>query len=126
MAAYIEVSVYGYITGDELEAFTGVDYQTVDATKFDEAAVMARVTIAERLIHGYLGVSTAQTITDGIKSATMVIAAKFMRLALLEFGLRSDQENTVDLLEMSTMTILRTFLGYDAGVDAIPMSGADR
>lgn len=123
--AYTEVSTYGYITGDQLEEFTGIDYSVVEATRFSEAKVMSRVSAAERIVHGYLGVSAAQTVTDGIMVCVTIIAAKLMNVALLEFGVQPE-EYKLDLLEMSTSSILRMFLVTDVGVDAVPMSGADR
>ena len=123
--AYTETSVYGYITGDELELFSGIDYSTTNATRFSEANVMARVTAAERMVHGYLGVSSALTVTDGIKTSVTVIAAKLMQMALIEYGIAIEEDDLLDLVKMSTLTILRNFLTTDVGVDSIPMSGAD-
>ena len=119
---YTEVSVYGYITGDNLEAYTGIDYSANNAV-YTEAVVMAKVTIAERMIHGYLGVSAAQTTTDGIISATTVIAAHLMSLSM---QIHATNNPISDTYIISIRNTLRMFLGYDSGVDAIPMSGADR
>ena len=123
---YTEVSTYGYITGDELEDFTGIDYSTIHATKFAEAKVMGKVSIAEKMINSYLGATGAQTVTDGIEAATLVISAKILHQSLIGLGFHDKEEHRLELVDMSIRSILRLFLGYDAGVDAIPMSGADR
>jgi len=119
--AYTEVSVYGYITGDNLEAYTGIDYSANNAV-YTEAVVMAKVTIAERMIHGYLGVSAAQTVTDGIISAVTMISAHLMSISM---QIHATNNVISDSYVINIRTILSMFLGYDSGVDAIPMSGAD-
>ena len=93
--------------------------------QISEANIMARVTAAEQMVHGYLGVSSAQTVTDGIKTCVTIIATKLMQIALIEFGIPIEEDNTLDLVKMSILTILRNFLRTDVGVDAIPMSGAN-
>jgi len=122
MAAYSEVSEYQYITGDDLEAYTGIDYDANNAV-YIEAVVMAKVTIAEKMVNSYLGVTGAQTITDGVEVATTIIAAHLMSLSMQIHATNSPISDTYII---SIRNILRMFLGYDAGVDAIPMSGADR
>jgi hypothetical protein len=124
--AYTETSDYGYITGDELEAYSGIDYSAVHATKFSEALVMGKVTIAEKMINAYLGVDGAQTITDGIEACTLIISAKILHQNLIGIGFHDKDEHKLELVDMSISAILRMFLRTDVGVDAIPMSGADR
>ena len=43
--------------------------------------------VTPQMVHGYLGVSSAQTVTDGIKTCVMIIATKLMQIALIEFGI---------------------------------------
>ena len=119
---YAATSEYGYITGDELEAFSGIDYSANNAV-YTEAVVMAKVTIAEKMINGHLGVTGAQTITDGIEAATIMIAAHLMAISM---EVHATNSPVSDRQIIDIRTILSMFLGYDAGVDAIPMSGADR
>ena len=107
---YTEVSVYTYCTGDELEAYTSIDYSAISATRYSEALVMAKVTLAERMVNGYLGVTTGQTVTDGIKMATITIAAKLLRISTSYLGYH-DETPELALVEMSIYSILRTFLG---------------
>ena len=108
--AYTALSVYQYCTGDELEAYTSVDYSAVSATRYSETLVMAKVTLAERTVNAYLGVTTAQTITDGIKMATITIAAKLLRISTSYLG-HHDETPELALVEMSIPSILRMFLG---------------
>jgi len=122
---FTEVSAYGYITGDELEDYTGIDYSAIHATKFSEALVMGKVTIAEKMINAYLGVDGAQTITDGIEACTLIISAKILHQNLIGIGFHNKEEHNLELIDMSIPAILRMFLKTDVGVDAIPMSGAD-
>ena len=77
------------------------------------------------MINSYLGVDGAQSITDGIEACTIVITAKILNNALIELGFHGKDEHSLEIIDMSIPSILRMFLGYDAGVDAIPMSGAD-
>ena len=122
--AYTEVSEYGYITGDQLELFSKLDYSTIETTQFSEVNVMGTVSIAERMVNSYLGKNGAQTVTDGIFTATTVIAAKLMAGAVAELGY-DNEEQRIDLIDLSIRSILRMFLGTDVGVDSVPMSGAD-
>lgn len=123
--AYTETSTYGYITGDELEAFTSVDYSTLNATVFSEANVMAKVSIAERMVHAYLGVSSAQTATDGIKTAVMLISARILNDSMIKSG-NLTAENQEQPFSIYIDTIMEKWLTGDSGVtiDSIPMSGA--
>jgi len=122
--AYTEVSVYAYITGDELEAYTGIDYSANNAI-YTEAIVMAKVTIAERMVNAYLGVSTAQTKTDGIKVATIIVAAHLMAT---DMEVQATNSPVSDRYIINVKTLLGFWLNNDGsvGIDAIPMSGADR
>ena len=120
------VSTYGYAALADIENFTGIDYSAINATKFTQVTIDAKISIAEKMVNGYLGVSSDQTTTDGIFTATVVITAKILHNNLIELGVHGKEEHTLEIIDMSIPAILRMFLGYDAGVDAIPMSGADR
>ena len=122
---YTETSTYGYITGDQLEAFTSVDYSTIEATAFGEAAVMGKVSVAEKMVHAYLGVSAAQTATDGIKTAVMLISARMLNDSMIKFGhlTAENQEQPFGIYIDSIME--KWLLGdTDVMVDSIPMTGA--
>ena len=86
--AYTAVSTYGYITGDDLEAFAANTYVSTDAL-FTEAVVMAQVTQAELWINEYCNRPDdpfTGTIPDGIKFATKHMAKFFMNFQMLENG----------------------------------------
>ena len=119
-------SEYGYATVANIEAFTGIDYSTKHDTKFTDILIEAKITIAEKMINSYLGVDGAQTINDGIEACTIIIAAKILNNSLIEIGIHGKEEHTLEIIDMSISSILRMFLKTDVGVDAIPMSGADR
>lgn len=104
---YTEVSVYGYITGDNLEAYTGIDYSANSAI-YTEAVVMAKVTIAERMVNAYLGVSTGQTITDGVITSTIMITAHLMSM---DMQIQATNNPISDTYIINTINILKEFLG---------------
>ena len=118
-------SEYNYTTVAKIEGFTGVDYSTKHATKFTDVLIEGKITIAEKMINSYLGKDGAQTVTDGIEMCAIIITAKILNNNLIELGIYDKEEHTLEIIDMSILSILRMFLGYDAGVDAIPMSGAD-
>lgn len=122
--AYAEVSVYQYITGDDLENYTGIDYDANNAI-YTEAVVMAKVTVAERMVNAYLGVSSAQTKTDGVKVATIIIAAHLLAISM---QYQATNNPITDKYIINIKNHLGFWLNNDGtiGVDAIPMSGADR
>ena len=120
-------SVYSYATLANIEDFTGIDYSTVDATALSDTRVEKKITIAERLINAYLGVTSAQTVTDGIKTCTVIIAAKLLDDNLKHLGYHGEAEHAVsDILNMSIKEMLSTFLSEaeDGFVASIPMTGA--
>jgi len=120
-------SEYAYTSLTNLENFTGYNYDGINSTQFSDARVEATITLAERIVNGYLGVSTAQTVTDGIIVATTAIAAKLMYKKMVDFGYAVEGQEDNDLMQMSISNILRTFVKeHDADtVDHIPMNGAN-
>ena len=120
-------SEYSYATVAEIEAYTGIDYSAVNATLFTDILIESRITIAERIINGYLGVSAAQTVTDGIKVTTILVTAKILAGSMAEMGYHTENRYTQELIDLSLPRILKMFLDSDQsiGVDMVPMSGAD-
>ena len=116
-------SEYGYITITILEDYTGIDYSATDAVAFHDDNVNLKISIAERMVNGYLGVSTGQTATDAIKSCVTIIAAGLLHtnMKILGYGLEGDSYEYKDPL-----SVLEFFLkgDQDVMVDSIPMSGA--
>ena len=119
-------SEYSYATVAQLEAFTGIDYSVLHATNFTDVKIEAKITMAERMVNAFLGVHGAVTITDGVIMATIIIAAKILHNNVVKLGLFDKEEDQTEMIDMSIPAILRLFLRPDVGVDAIPMSGADR
>ena len=78
--AYTEVSDYGYVTGDELEAYHILTYVSVDA-RYTEAAVMAKVSQAERTIRSITNTTSS---TDGIKSLVLEFSKYLMAIQITE------------------------------------------
>jgi len=115
-------SVYGYITLANLEAKSKIDYSTVDATAFTDANVEATITLAERMINTYLGVSTGQTVTDSIITATTLIAE---RMAWDEMATLGYQEEDAVKFNVYTDAVLLKYLGDHVMVTSVPMSGAN-
>ena len=116
-------SDYAYITITILEEYTGIDYSAVDADAFHDDKVNKKISIAERMVNGYLGVSTAQTATNAIKSCVTIIAAGILHtnMKILGYNLEGDSYEYKDPL-----SVLDFFLkgDVDVMVDSIPMSGA--
>ena len=120
-------SIYEYIALADLENFTGLNYDGINATQFSDARVDATITLAERMVNAYLGVSSAQTKTDGIIICTMIIAAKMMNWKLNEYGYGSEDQEQIELIKLSMKSIFKMFLDNDQtiSVDSIPMQGAN-
>jgi len=118
-------SVYGYITLANLEDFTGIDYSTVNSTAFTDTRVIFNITTAEKAVNAYLGVSTGQTITDGVTTATLILSSKLMNRQMKNLGYNI--EGNDPYIDLSVAQILEMFLkgDIDVMVKSIPMSGAN-
>ena len=120
---YGEVSTYGYITGDELEAYHILTYDAVDA-RYTEAVVMAKVSHAEKIVRGLTKVTTA---TDGTKAMVLELSRY-----LMDQQIRSDHpeiavpeiDNSLLIKLFGPLTLLDVESYSPAG--AVPMSGIDR
>ena len=119
-------STYEYCTVANVEAFTAIDYSALHATKFTDALIEAKITIAERMINAYLGSNGAVSKTDGVITCAIIISAKILHAAIIELGFHGSVEHQRELIDISVPAILRMFLSTDVGVDVIPMSGVDR
>ena len=78
--AYTEKSTYEYITGDELEDYHILTYVSVDA-RYTEAAVMAKVSHAERIIRS---ITNQTSSSDGIKSLVLEFSKYLMATQIVE------------------------------------------
>ncbi len=117
------VSEYGYLTLENLENFTGIDYSAVNATAYTDARVEANITVAERMINAYLGVSTGQTKSDGIVTATTLIAQRILHDNMVELGYATEESVKFNVYIDSIMAM---WLKGDeeTQIISIPMSGA--
>ena len=106
------VSVYGYTTVTAVEQFSGIDYSVVDSTVFTAANIDAKITMAERLVNAYLGVSTGQTKTDGVIMSTVLITVKLLDNNMNHLGYHTDIVHTMgDTIGLTIDEILYQYLG---------------
>ena len=77
-------STYGYITIVELEAYTGIDYETTYAI-YTDTFVDAQITLAERSVRS-MCVDPPTTATDSVEAATMILSERFMRNVMVTDG----------------------------------------
>ncbi len=121
------VSEYGYTTLEAIENFTAIDYSAVDSTAFTAPKIDAKITMAEKMVNSHMGLNGAQTVTDGIEVATILITAILLDENMNVLGYhREDELSTKETLGLSIHGILETFCcSTDVGVDSIPMSGAN-
>ena len=117
------VSEYGYLTLENLENFTGINYSAINATAYTDARVEANITVAERMINAYLGVSTGQTKSDGIVTATTLIAQRILHDNMVELGYGTEESVKFNVYIDS---IMAKWLKGDeeTQITSIPMSGA--
>ena len=120
-------SEYAYTTISGIENLTGIDYSTVDSVRLSDTHVEAKITLAEKMVIAYLGVSSAETVTDGVELATIMITAKLLHANLIGLGYREFEQDGLDYVKMSITDILEHFLieTQDDFVESIPMSGAN-
>lgn len=121
-------SVFGYATLANVEAFTGIDYSVVDATAFSDSNVEYKISMAEYMINAHYGTSTAQTVTNGITMATIMITAILLDENMRHLGYHEEAEHSIgDVLGMDIHMIITHYLveTEDGFVDSIPMSGAN-
>jgi len=120
-------SVYGYLTLENLELFTGIDYSVVNATALADANVEMNITTAEELINGFLGVSTAQTVTSAISSSTKLLSGWLLNSLMESLGYSNEKPNPIFLLSwIDIVALVKGILAGDQDtiIDSIPMSGA--
>lgn len=118
-------SEYAYADLAGVENYTGLDYSSIDATALSDTKVDAKITMAEKIINGFLGEDSDITITDGMEVATIIIAAQLIHQAMNQMGYFIDIQ--APLFELPVKEILKLFCNWDSqvGVDTVPMSGAD-
>lgn len=116
-------SEYAYASITDIENYTGIDYSAVDSVRLADGRTEKKITIAERMVNAYLGVSVAQTVTDAVKMCTIVLAAKMLHNSLKELGYH-EGEGDVIYINMTEAQLLDFFMNRDVAVESIPMTGA--
>jgi len=121
------VSTYGYLSLENLEKFTGTDYSTINATAFADANVEMNISTAEELVNSFLGVSTAQTVTNAITFATKILSGWLLHSLIEKLGYGTENANPLFLLSWKDVVdLVKGILqgDNDIMVQSIPMSGA--
>lgn len=120
--AYTETSTYGFITGDELEAYMICTFASIDA-RYTEAVVMAKVSQAERIINSLSG--QTNTATDGVVALTMELSKFLWSLQLYEDHPESWVKEPSRIVLDAILNKIIDAEEYSP-VDSIAMQGIDR
>lgn len=86
-------STYGYITVAQLEAYTGINYETTFAT-YTDAYVEAQISIAERVVRA-VSIDPPATATDEIFAGTMILSERFMRNVMIIDGYAEEMPQAI-------------------------------
>jgi hypothetical protein len=86
-------SVYGVITYTQLQSFSGANYTTIDSAN-TTAVIESWISLAERLVKGYLASKNAafDTTDDSVISAVCMVAAQIADNNLIRQG-HNDPKN---------------------------------
>lgn len=115
-------SEYGYITVANLEAYTGIDYETTNAA-YTDAFVLATITLAERLINGMCVVAPGAT--DGVIAATLILSERLMRNTMVVDGHAVVEPQDIKSFMDALIVVALKGDKYNP-IDIFPMSGAER
>jgi len=96
------MTAYNYITVSDLEDFTGTDYSAVDSD-YTDTVIGAKISNAERIVNSICRDDFSGTIPDGVKAATIQIAANLMHNQLVNDGYA---ENRIKAFDKSIEAIL--------------------
>ena len=116
-------STYGYITVANLEAFTGINYETTNA-KYTDAFVEAQISLAERCVRS-MCIEAPSSTSDGVISATLILSERFMRNVMVIDGYGTEAPQPITAFFDYLINLILKADKYNP-VDTIPMSGADR
>lgn len=121
-------STYGYLTLATLEKFTGLDYSTINSTALADANVEMNITTAEELVNGFLGVDTAQTVTNAITLSTKFLSGWLLNALINSIGEGTENANPIFELKWADIVMLvKDILSGDEDISvvSVPMSGAE-
>jgi len=116
------MSEYGYITVANLEAYTGINYETTSAT-YTDAFVAAQISVAERFVNAMC--ISAPGKTDGVIAATYILSERFMRNIMFVDGFAPAVEQSIKAFFDYLINVILKGSKYSP-VDIVDMSGADR
>ena len=116
-------STYGYITVANLEAYTGINYESTSAT-YTDAFVEAQISLAERVVNSICIESPSST-SDGVISATLILSERFMRNVMVIDGFITATPDSIKrFFDYLIEVILKKDKYTPSGI--VPMSGAER
>jgi hypothetical protein len=117
-------SQYGIITLANLEAYAGIDYSAINATKYADASVEAKITLAERMVVSKTRVAwSSSTATAGVIFVVTDLSMRLMHNLLKIDGYR--RENDM-LPTWDPQYDIHLASSIADPVDLIPMQGLDR
>lgn len=115
-------SAYGYITVADLEAYTGINYESTSGV-YTDAFVEAQISQAERAVNTECIVAPGAT--DAAIFTTLVLSERFMRNVMFIDGLASEVKQSVKVFYDYIIGRLLKVDKY-SNVSIVPMSGAAR
>ena len=116
-------SEYGYITVANLEAYTGINYETTDAG-YTDAFVDAQISIAERSVNS-MCIEAPSSVTDGVYAATLILSERLMRNVMVIDGYAEEsKQSIIDFFDKLIEIILKP--SVYSPVSSVPMQGIDR
>lgn len=114
-------SLYGYITVANLEAYTGIDYETTSAT-YDNTFVEATISIAERAVNT-MCIEAPSSTTDGVYVATIILSERLMRNVMVIDGYAEESPDSIIAFFDKLIEVVLKNDVYSPTF-SIPMSGA--
>ncbi len=115
-------STYGYITVANLEAYTGINYETTDAA-YTDAYVEAQITLAERIVNS-MSISAPTATADGTIVATLILSERLMRnVMIMDNHAEETPQEIARFFDHVVGVVLEP--GKYSPVDSIPMNAID-
>jgi len=116
-------SLYKYITVANLEAYTGINYETTDVG-YTDVFVEANITVAERSVNS-MCVEAPASATDGVIVATLILSERLMRNVMVVDGYAEEMPQTIiAFFDYLIETVLAPNIYSPAG--NVPSQGIDR
>lgn len=116
-------SEYGYITTAQLEAYTGINYETTSAT-YTDVYVEAQITIAERFVNS-ICIEAPSSVTDGVFASTMILSERLMRNVMVVDGYAEESPVTIKAFFDHLINLILAKDVYSPAGN-VPSQGIDR